>query len=120
RTGSVFRVPSEHYLNWGIDLTDEKRDRVKELGEEFRLKDYDEKQRRPDIEAVEKTPFSVAMRQSMARVVAVVVKEFILAMDDGKREFSLCDLACGRGKTSTAIATQVRREPRSRARMDVG
>ena len=104
RTGSILRVPSESYSQWRMGLTEENREKLAEMADEFRKKDYKERERNPNIENVQKTSESISMRDSMARVIGHIVKEVMGALDKSKREFSICELATGRGHASSAIA----------------
>jgi SAM-dependent methyltransferase len=104
RTGSILRVPSEAYGRWRVGLTDKNREELAEMADEFRRKDYRERERDPRIENVQKTSESLSMRDSMARVIGHLVKEVMGALNKPKREFTICDLAAGRGYASSAIA----------------
>lgn len=108
RTGSVTRVASSDYHRWGIGLTEDNAWALKDLVEWYRLKDMREMERYPEKEFVQATSFVSGLRSSMARVMAFIIKEMMLSIDDGKREFAVCDLAAGRGKASTAIAAALR------------
>ncbi len=118
RTGSILRVSAEDLHRWRVGVTEENRAELARLSEAFRLKDNAERERNPALENIERTSFSQSMRSSMARVIAFVIKELVAGSDDGKREYDICDLACGRGRVATAIATALRSDNRTRGVFD--
>jgi SAM-dependent methyltransferase len=105
RTGSILRVPSSAYHRFRIGITDENREQLKEKADEYRQKDYDEREKDRNIGKAEKTEFSVSMRNSMIRAMVRFAKEIITAEDDGQREFRIVDLTTGLGHTVTSIAS---------------
>jgi SAM-dependent methyltransferase len=105
RTGSILRVPGPYYSNWGIEVTDENREQIIEKYDFYRQKDYKEKEGNKGIEALERTPLSIGIRTSMRRTIVHIAKEIMKMLDDGKREFRICDLAASNGGTVSGLAT---------------
>ncbi len=118
RTGTILRISEDDLPAWGVRVNDENRSELALLAEGFRLKDYKEKERNANLEMMEKTQFSLAMRSSMSRVAAYIVKELLASLDDGQREFTICDLAAGTGGLATAIATALRSDPKTASILD--
>ncbi len=108
RTGSISRVPSEVYHRWGIGLTPENRQALAEMSEGFRRKDYDYRKLYGPTNQYEDTPFTRTVKTNLARMIGIVVKEIMKSLDDGTRSFRICDIATGRGRALTAIATALR------------
>ena len=108
RTGSISRVPSDAYSRWGIEVTPENRTALAEMAEAFRRKDYEDRRLYGPTSQYEDTPFTNSTKTNLARVIGKVVMEIMKSLDDGARSFKICDLAPGRGRASTAIATALR------------
>ncbi|MFH0884818.1 MAG: class I SAM-dependent methyltransferase, partial [Candidatus Micrarchaeota archaeon] len=104
RTGSLMRLSSDSFSRWRIGLTEENRQMIKDKGDEFRIKDYCEMEKDSSIESMEATIWSTMMRNSMVRVIVHFAKEILSALDDGKREFNVCELASGYGNNSVSLA----------------
>lgn len=105
RTGSILRVPGRYYSNWGIEVTDENRQQLIDKYDFYRQKDYREKESNREIEALERTAFSIGIRTSMRRTVVHIAKQVMRLIDDGKRDIRICDLATSNGGTVSALAT---------------
>lgn len=108
RTGSILRVPSSEYGRWGIQLTDGNRAELSRISDDFRKKDFRERQADGHIRFEEKTPFSLSVRGSMARSIGYIARQLLGDRNDGEREFHVLDLACGSGQASAAIANAMR------------
>ncbi|MBD3209858.1 methyltransferase domain-containing protein [Candidatus Micrarchaeota archaeon] len=111
RTGSILKVPSVQYHNWGIGVTEENREELAEKADFYRKKDYLERERDPEISVIEKTPLSSGVRSSMRRTLVHLAKEYMKANDDSEREFRILDLATGGGETVSALATTLWTDP---------
>lgn len=109
RTGSVLRVPSESYVNWGIGITDSNRADLKRLADQYRQKDRDERQAGMGT-AAEKTELVRQTRSAMAMTLAYIVKELITAGDYEKGEIHICDLAAGHARAASAVANALKSE----------
>jgi hypothetical protein len=118
RTGSVLRVGEDDLPYWGIGVSPENRESLKELADEFRLKDYRERDRDPHSGGAEDSHFKEKMFLAMRSYMAFVVREIIASLDDGKREFHICDLACGFGELSTSVAVSLRHQMTTAATLD--
>ena len=108
RTGSISRVPSDAYFRWGIEVSSENRVALAEMSDAFRRKDYEDRRVYGPTNQYEDTPFTKSTKTNLARVIGKVVMEILKSLDDGTRSFRICDLAPGRGRASTAIATALR------------
>jgi len=108
RTGSVFKVPSAAYHRWGIEKTAENEEWLKKESGKFYVKDTDELLIDPYRENMIKTPFRVWTESRMADEIGWIVREFMRSMDDGEREFSVCDIGARFGQTTTSIVTSLR------------
>lgn len=107
RTGSLFRIRSDALKNWRIGVTDENRERIKAKADEFRVRDYQEAQRDKSIEGMESTTETELMHASMVRAMVHLAKEIMIQLDDGEREFHVCELAAAFGKTSLSLAASL-------------
>jgi SAM-dependent methyltransferase len=107
RTGSLMRLSEESFRNWRIGITPENKQLIKRLGEDFRQKDYCEKQRDSSIRTVETTDWIDMIRNGMTRAMVHYAKEVLLSLDDGKRALNVCELASGYGKVSVSLAASL-------------
>jgi len=118
RTGSILRLSSEAYSRWRVKVTEENKEQLVERYDEFRLKDYRERDNNREIKNVEKTPFSRTMRNSMVRIMGHLAKEIMLSRDDGEMEHTVCDLACGLGQSVSALASALYAEEETRGLLE--
>ncbi|NYZ73701.1 methyltransferase domain-containing protein [Candidatus Micrarchaeota archaeon] len=107
RTGSLTRLNSASFRLWRIGLTEENKPQIKALGDEFRRRDYIEMKNDSTIEGMETTNWSTMLRNSMARVMVHLAGEVLTALDGADREFHICELASGYGKTSISLASSL-------------
>lgn len=113
RTGSILRVPSSAYANWGIQITDENRRELSQMADFFREKDVVERERNQDLEKIEKSSHSVSIRARMAKIIGDMTKEVLRTTDDGKREFRICNLGASTGQVAIAVAAAMSRDSRT-------
>jgi len=108
--GSVFKVDSLSYPNWGFAATRDNAADIKQEVDFYYRKDYAERRRSSGVEYLLKTDFKVAQEKRMTEFIAVMVREILRSMDDGKREFHICDIPARDGYLSAAIAHALRRD----------
>jgi SAM-dependent methyltransferase len=108
--GSVFKVDSLNYPNWGFKVTDGNIDAIKKRVEFYYKKDYAERRLNRNIEYILKTSFKMSQEERMAEFIAVTVREMMRSRDDGKREFHICDVPARDGHLSAAIAHALLRD----------
>jgi len=108
--GSVFKVDSLYYPNWGFAITPENAAELKRNAEFYYRKDYAERRRNSRIESLQKSDIKVTNEKRMAEFMAIIVREMLRSMDDGKREFQICDIPAREGHLSAAIAHALLRD----------
>lgn len=112
KMGSIFKVPSSAYHRWGIGITPENRAELARLSSAYYEKDYDQREKFDDNSGkLERTPLRGHIESQMARFIAETVKEILHSLDDGTRQFDICDIAASTGQTSSAIAAALRTDP---------
>lgn len=104
-TGSLVRISSEFYENWGIHLTDENRSALKELADHFYTKDLDERSYFRQNKEFESGGNEEDVEDSMAWLIGENVREILRSMDDGKRRFNIVDLGSNDGRASEQVAS---------------
>ncbi len=108
RSGSVFKVPSAAYHRWGIEVTLENREWLKKESVKYYGKDIDELLLDPYRENIVKTPFRAWTESRMADEIGWIVRELMRSMDDGQKEFSVCDVGARFGQTTASVVTSLR------------
>ncbi|MEW6722476.1 MAG: class I SAM-dependent methyltransferase [Candidatus Micrarchaeota archaeon] len=96
KLGSILRLPSSAYANWGIGITDENRAELERMSKGYFAKDFQEdmtRQQGPYKEDLIRTPQRIAAEKKMAVVIGDAVGEMISQLDDGKREFAIADVS---------------------------
>jgi len=107
RTGSLFRVGSESLHLWRVEVTKENRSQIKWKADEINRKDFEEIENDATIESIEATTFITLVRNSMVRNMVHFATEVLKSVDDGKKEFHVCELAPGFGQTSVSLAVSL-------------
>lgn len=113
RIGSIFKIDSSLYPMWGIGITDENRDALKRKSDEMYRKDYKERIKDEEIEYILKTDFKVTNGSRMAEFIGITAREMLRSLDDGKRQFLICDVPARDGQLSTAIAHALSRDSKT-------
>ncbi len=109
RTGSIFKVPSSAYHRWGIEITNENREWLKKKSGEFYGRDEKELiYTYPSRENLVKTPIRVYTETRMAGEIGWIVRELMHSLDDGKREFRICDVGARYGQATSAVIPALR------------
>jgi|GEM_PF-1269186 len=108
--GSVYKVDSLSYPNWGFAVTEDNIDAIRRQAEFYYNKDYAERRLNGNIEYLLKTDFTVTHEKRMTEFVAVTIREMMRSRDNGKREFHICDVPARDGHLSAAIAHALRRD----------
>jgi len=108
--GAVYKVDSQSYPNWGFEATKENMAELMRTAGCYYRKDYSERRRNGSIEQMLKTDFKVTHERRMAEFIAVTVREMMRSMDDGTRQFHICDIPAREGNLSVAIAHALRRD----------
>ncbi len=104
RPGSIFKVPGSSYHRWGIEITDENREWLKKRSEEFYDKDEHElRYIHPARESIVKTPLRAYTESRMAGEIGWIVREIMHSLDDGKREFRICDIGARYGHATSSV-----------------
>jgi hypothetical protein len=118
RIGSVLRAGERAYRQWGIGITDQNRENLRELATWHYVLDAEEGKNEchtgDDLRHVKKKLSSDSL-ESMATYIARLVKEAAVTIDDGIRTFRVCNIASGGGRLCSAIATAMREDPESEA-----
>lgn len=113
RTGSILRAPSSAYGNWGILVTDENRGKLSQMADFFREKDIVERESNQEIEKIEKSSQSASIRGRMAKMIGDMTKEVLRSVDNGRREFRVCNLGASTGQVAIAVAAALNRDSRT-------
>ncbi|NYZ77451.1 class I SAM-dependent methyltransferase [Candidatus Micrarchaeota archaeon] len=114
RTGSIFKVPSMAYFRWGIEITEENRNWLKENSGVFYGKDSDDEKKLiyyPAMESIVKTPLRTFTETRMANEIGWIVHEVMHSLDDGEREFRICDVGAQFGQATSAVVAELRENP---------
>lgn len=106
RPGSICKVTSDAYANWGIELSDDNTEWLRQRAAFFYLKDQRDNGRHAI--SLPSTVFRDTVEREMISAIVGIVKEVIRALDDGTREFRICDLGTRVGKILSALATIVK------------
>ena len=118
--GSVFKIDSAFYPNWGIGLTPDNGEFVKGEASKFYKKDYDERIINPETERVLMTEPKKNSEQRMREFIAIIVREVLRhKMREGGDSFTVCDVPCRDGRLSAAIAHALHRDPEMRPILDI-
>ncbi len=117
--GTIFRLPSEAYENWGIDVTPENREFL-ETRSESSYRDYFTSANFPfgDAKGVLTTALRRSTTMSMISFMAHISAEALLSIDDGKREFNFCSIGERKGTLISAVVQALRETPEGKALVD--
>ncbi len=117
RTGSVLRVPSSHYKDWGIKITDENRDELKKISQGYRKKDAREKEDDGKIERIERTATNLQHKERMTIDIAKGVVEAMRSMMDHE-EINIAVIPSSRGSLADMIYYGMLTDDELKTRMD--
>ncbi len=107
RTGSLFLLPSNAWSGWGIGITDENREALKQIAQEERENETNKREECPEIEAFIKPQMRERLEPRMARYMAECVKEVAKLIFQTREDIVICDLPARDGLLSNTIALQL-------------
>ncbi len=114
RVGCLLRTPLCSWPNFGIEVTAGNIGALEGYANDKYLRDAKDNKKvktGQDLLWKAKKYLGEGNLEGMAQHAAMLISELLLAMDDGKRKFSICDLASGAGRLSQKIAVSLRAEP---------
>lgn len=106
RTGSILRIPSSHYIHWGIRITDENKNQLMRISDYYRSKDSVEREEDGTLERIERTAINQQLKQRMIIDIAKGLKEAMKSLAD-LPEINICILAAGKGDLAEMITYEL-------------
>ncbi|MBN1169898.1 class I SAM-dependent methyltransferase [Candidatus Micrarchaeota archaeon] len=106
RIGSLFRASELVMDHFGIKITKANKEQIREEANRRYIMDTEEQRAfktERDVLHLLKTGHRAQHLENMSFAVSSFAKEFMASMDDGKREFHVCDIAAGVGRCSSAV-----------------
>ncbi len=105
--GSVFRVACQALKNWGIEVTEENKDWIKERSTQSYKEEW-ENNAKEVHDAISNAIVAVGLgegNKQLNRKLAETVRDILKswASEDSEREFVICDVGAGTGNTTIAI-----------------
>lgn len=101
KSGSIFKLSELAYENWGIEVTDENRERLKERADKFYGKDAVQSR---EVSPITKTSFRRTLERTMREFITSVSKAVMLSKwSKEKEEINVLDIGSGTGSTTAAI-----------------
>jgi len=115
--GSIFRIASQYFPNWGIKISGTNRHWIEEQAADSYLKEWKagtEKSNQAIENATVKANLEIGNERLNAQLGELVV-EILRAMHNGKRQFTICDIGSGDGNTIEAVMDAMDRYKETRA-----
>lgn len=118
RLGSILRVSEVALARWGVAITHQNAEALAARANEYYIQD--ELESGPDsaerdaLRAFRKEQGG-QMLGEIKNYIGSIVKEMLRVRDNGKRKFTICDIAAGSGHLSTSIAATIRGDPETEA-----
>lgn len=112
--GSVFRVASQHLINWGVLVTDKNKRWIKEQAISSYLKEWTAGSEKSN-DAIERSIARADLEEGNIRLNAhlgEVVVSILKCMHDGKRTFNIADIGAGAGDTIEAVLDALDFDPK--------
>ncbi|MFH1393889.1 MAG: class I SAM-dependent methyltransferase [Candidatus Micrarchaeota archaeon] len=107
--GSLTKISCLKMHRWGIGITPENREAIKERGRYFGRKDDRELERvdPTDVDEILSTEIRQTAEARMAYTVGKIVDGVVRFLDDGKRRFDILDFGARDGKATSSVAGKI-------------
>jgi SAM-dependent methyltransferase len=106
RSGSLFRVREDALQRWGVGVTDENREWLKERSQFYYTKDVEDLEYHPEIKDFLDTRERRSTESTFGTFMAATVNELLKSFEEGS-QVAIADIPCRGGDVSAAIANEL-------------